>query len=36
MNVLLKKLKLDYVIPSNCEEFHVPLLNEKIIKNNDV
>ena len=32
----IKKLKLDYVIPSNCEEFHVPLLNEEILKNKNI
>ena len=39
---IIKKLKLDYVAPSdceefsNCEEFHVPLLNEEILKNKNI
>ena len=32
----IKKLKLDCVIPSNCEEFHVLLLNEEILKNKNI
>ena len=32
----IKKLKLDYVILSNCVEFHVPLLNKEILKNKNI
>ena len=29
---MIKKLKSDYVVPSHCDEFFSPILNEKIKK----
>ena len=33
---MIKKLKSDFVVPSNCDKFYCPILNEEILKNRNI
>ena len=33
---MIKKLKSDFAVPSNCDKFYSPILNEEILKNRNI
>ena len=35
-DLVTKKLKSDFVVPSNCDKFYSPILNEEILKNKNI
>ena len=34
--LVIKKLKSDFAVPSNCDKFYSPILNEEIFKNRNI
>ena len=35
-DLVTKKLKSDFAVPSNCDKFYSPILNEEILKNKNI
>ena len=35
-DLVIKKLKSDFAVPSNCDKFYSPILNEEILKNRNI
>ena len=35
-DLVIKKLKPDFAVPSNCDKFYSPILNEEILKNRNI